>query len=118
VVIAGTDDKLKWCGELGFDAGINYKKAADLTQAVKEASGGGVDVFFDNTAGPIHDAVMKNLRTGARMVICASTGLWPRIVSVRGTAANDCLVHNTAQGARATPALRVAAEAFIKLSGA
>jgi NADPH-dependent curcumin reductase CurA len=56
VAIAGSDDKLKWCRELGFDAGINYKKAADLTQAVKEASSGGVDVFFDNTAGPIHDA--------------------------------------------------------------
>ena len=70
VAIAGTDDKLKWCRELGFDAGVDYKKAADLTQAVKEASSGGVDVFFDNTAGPIHDAVMESLRTGARVVIC------------------------------------------------
>jgi NADPH-dependent curcumin reductase CurA len=70
VAIAGNDDKLKWCQELGFDVGINYKKATDLTQAVKEASCGGVDVFFDNTAGAIHDAVMKNLRTGARVVIC------------------------------------------------
>jgi NADPH-dependent curcumin reductase CurA len=26
----------------------------------------GVDVFFDNTAGPINDAVMKNLSTRAR----------------------------------------------------
>jgi NADPH-dependent curcumin reductase CurA len=75
VAIAGTDDKLKWCRELGFDAGINYKNAADLTQAVKEASCGGVDVFFDNTAGAIHDAVMKNLRTGARVVICGRVAL-------------------------------------------
>jgi NADPH-dependent curcumin reductase CurA len=75
VAIAGNDDKLNWCRELGFDAGVNYKKAADLTQAVKEASGGGVDVFFDNTAGSIHDAVMKNLRTGARVVICGRVAL-------------------------------------------
>jgi NADPH-dependent curcumin reductase CurA len=75
VAIAGSDDKLKWCRELGFDAGINYKKAADLTQAVKEASSGGVDVFFDNTAGPIHDAVMKNLKTDARVVICGRVAL-------------------------------------------
>jgi NADPH-dependent curcumin reductase CurA len=75
VAIAGNDDKLKWCQELGFDVGINYKKAADLTQAVKEASCGGVDVFFDNTAGTIHDAVMKNLRTGARVVICGRVAL-------------------------------------------
>ena len=75
VAIAGNDDKLKWCQELGFDAGINYKKAVDLTQAVKEASAVGVDVFFDNTAGAIHDAVMKNLRTGARVVICGRVAL-------------------------------------------
>jgi NADPH-dependent curcumin reductase CurA len=75
VAIAGNDDKLKWCQELGFDVGINYKKATDLTQAVKEASCGGVDVFFDNTAGAIHDAVMKNLRTGARVVICGRVAL-------------------------------------------
>jgi NADPH-dependent curcumin reductase CurA len=75
VAIAGNDDKLKWCQELGFDVGINYKKATDLTQAVKEASRGGVDVFFDNTAGAIHDAVMKNLRTGARVVICGRVAL-------------------------------------------
>lgn len=75
VAIAGNDDKLKWCQELGFDVGINYKKATDLTQAVKEASCGGVDVFFDNTASAIHDAVMKNLRTGARVVICGRVAL-------------------------------------------
>jgi NADPH-dependent curcumin reductase CurA len=75
VAIAGNDDKLKWCQELGFDVGINYKKATDLTQAVKEASCSGVDVFFDNTAGAIHDAVMKNLRTGARVVICGRVAL-------------------------------------------
>jgi NADPH-dependent curcumin reductase CurA len=75
VAIAGDDDKLKWCREIGFDAAVNYKKAADLTAAVKEACPNGVDVFFDNTAGPIHDAVMKNLSTGARVVICGSVAL-------------------------------------------
>jgi NADPH-dependent curcumin reductase CurA len=75
VAIAGSDDKLKWCHEIGFDAAINYKKAADLTAAVKEACPRGVDIFFDNTAGPIHDAVMKNLNVGARVVICGRVAL-------------------------------------------
>ncbi len=75
VAIAGDDSKLKWCREIGFDAGINYKKAADLTAAVKEACPTGVDVFFDNTAGPIHDAVMRNLSIGARVVICGRIAL-------------------------------------------
>ena len=30
VAIAGDDNKLQWCREIGFDAEINYKKAADL----------------------------------------------------------------------------------------
>jgi NADPH-dependent curcumin reductase CurA len=34
-----------------------------------------VDIFFDNTAGPIHDAVMKNLSIGARVVICGRVAL-------------------------------------------
>jgi NADPH-dependent curcumin reductase CurA len=75
VAIAGDDAKLQWCREIGFDAAINYKKAADLTAAVKECCAQAVDVFFDNTAGPIHDAVMKNLSIGARVVICGRVAL-------------------------------------------
>ena len=75
VAIAGDDSKLKWCRDIGFDVAINYRKAADLTAAVKEACPTGVDVFFDNTAGPIHDAVMRNLSIGARVVICGRIAL-------------------------------------------
>jgi NADPH-dependent curcumin reductase CurA len=75
VAVAGDDDKLQWCREIGYDAIINYRKAADLTAAVKQACPQGVDVFFDNTAGPIHDAVMKNLSIGARIVICGRVAL-------------------------------------------
>ena len=75
VAVAGDDHKLQWCREIGFDAAINYKKTADLVAAVKQACPTGVDVFFDNTAGPIHDAVMKNLNIGARVVICGRVSL-------------------------------------------
>jgi NADPH-dependent curcumin reductase CurA len=75
VAIAGDDAKLSWCREIGFDAAINYKKTTDLTAVVKQACPTGVDVFFDNTAGPIHDAAMKNLGIGARVVICGRVAL-------------------------------------------
>jgi NADPH-dependent curcumin reductase CurA len=75
VAIAGDDRKLQWCREIGFDAAINYKETADLAAAVKELCPRGVDIFFDNTAGPIHDAVMKNLNIGARVVICGRVAL-------------------------------------------
>jgi len=70
VAIAGSEEKLAWCRDLGFDAGINHRTVTDLVAAVKAACPNGVDVFFDNTAGPIHDAVMANLALGARIVIC------------------------------------------------
>jgi NADPH-dependent curcumin reductase CurA len=75
VAIAGDDDKLRWCREIGYDATINYKNAADLTAAVKSACPQGVDVFFDNTGGSIHDAVMRNLNLAARVVICGRIAL-------------------------------------------
>ena len=70
VGIAGTDDKLAHCRSLGFEAGINYRSANDLAAAVAAACPDGVDVFWDNTGGPIHDAVLANLATHARVVIC------------------------------------------------
>src|SRR6266581_4396539 len=75
VAIAGSDDKLNWCREIGFEGAINYKTAIDLTAAVKETCPARVDIFFDNTAGPIHDAVMRNLNIGARVVICGRIAL-------------------------------------------
>ena len=78
VAIAGDDAKLQWCRELGFDAAINYKTANDLTAAMKRACPQGVDVFFDNTGGPIHDAAMRNLCIGARVVICGRVSLADR----------------------------------------
>jgi NADPH-dependent curcumin reductase CurA len=75
VAIAGDDRKLQWCRELGFDAAINFKESTDLTAAVEGSCPRGVDIFFDNTAGPIHDAVMKNLNIGARVVICGRVAL-------------------------------------------
>ena len=75
VAIAGDEAKLGWCREIGFDTGINYKKANELTAAVKEACPKGVDVFFDNTGGPVHDAVMRNLSIGARVIICGRIAL-------------------------------------------
>lgn len=70
VAIAGTDEKLDHCRALGFDAGINHRTTNDMNAALAEACPDGVDVFFDNTGGPIHDAVLATLATHARVIIC------------------------------------------------
>lgn len=75
VAVASSQDKLDWCREIGFDAGINYREVPNLGRAVADACPDGVDVFFDNTAGPIHDAAMNNLALGARVIICGTISL-------------------------------------------
>lgn len=70
--VAGRDDKLAWCRELGFDETINYRTESDLTAAIANACPSGVDVYFDNTGGDILDAVMNNLAQRARIVICGT----------------------------------------------
>jgi NADPH-dependent curcumin reductase CurA len=83
VGIAGGADKVRLCREtFGFDAAIDYK-AGDLEGQLAEACPGGVDVYFDNTAGAIADAVVKRVNVGARIVICGTASVsswdpWPQ----------------------------------------
>jgi NADPH-dependent curcumin reductase CurA len=81
VGIAGGTEKVRLCrGEFRYDAGIDYK-AGDLDSALAAACPDGVDIYFDNTAGAISDAVLKQLKVSARVVICgtASISSWEPI---------------------------------------
>jgi NADPH-dependent curcumin reductase CurA len=78
VGIAGGAEKVRLCLEtFGYDAGIDYK-ATDFEATLTAACGAGVNVYFDNTAGTISDAVLAKLAVGARVVICgtASVASW------------------------------------------
>jgi NADPH-dependent curcumin reductase CurA len=78
VAVAGSDEKLEWCHEIGYRAGINHRTSPDLTAAIAEACPKGVDVFMDNTAGPIHDAALLNLNTFGRIVVVGTVALADR----------------------------------------
>jgi NADPH-dependent curcumin reductase CurA len=79
VAIAGSDEKLEWCTELGYRTGINHRTSADLVADVAAACPKGVDIFIDNTAGPIHDAAMLNLNTFGRIVVVGTIALADRL---------------------------------------
>lgn len=79
VAVASTKEKLNWCREIGYDAGVNYRQVKNLPKAMGEGCPDGIDVYFDNTGGPIHDAVMENLNLGARVVICGVVSLADKI---------------------------------------
>ena len=75
VGITGGPEKVKLCtGEFGYDAAIDYK-AGDVAEALAAACPRGIDVYFDNTAGAISDAVMAQLAAKARVVICGTASI-------------------------------------------
>jgi len=75
VGIAGGMEKTRLCREeFGFDAAIDYK-SGNLEAALASACRDGVDVYFDNTAGRISDAVLKRLNIGARIIICGTASI-------------------------------------------
>ncbi len=75
VGVAGGPDKVRLCcDEFRYDAAVDYK-AADFESALDAACPQGVDVYFDNTAGPISDAVMRHLNAGARVIICGTASI-------------------------------------------
>ena len=78
IAITSSGKKLDWCRQLGYDDGVNYRTETDLVAAIANVCPNGVDIYFDNTAGIIHDAVMQNLATHARITICGTVSLADR----------------------------------------
>ena len=71
VGVAGSDEKCRYVTEeLGAHAAVNYRSEADMAGAVRRACPDGVDVYFDNTGGPILQAALANANLAARMPIC------------------------------------------------
>ncbi|WP_024365732.1 NADP-dependent oxidoreductase [Arthrobacter sp. TB 26] len=80
--ITSSQRKVDIClDEYGFDSALNYR-APDFREELEEACGDGVDVYFDNTSGPISDSLMPHLAHGARVVVCGTAAIeswdpWP-----------------------------------------
>jgi NADPH-dependent curcumin reductase CurA len=72
VGIAGSDDKCAWLvDQLGIDGAINHR-TDDIPSRLKELCPKRVDVFFDNTGGPILEHVLGRLADHARVVLCGA----------------------------------------------
>ncbi len=73
--ITSSPQKVALCrDEFGYDEVISYRDH-DVAEAIKVACPDGLDCYFDNTCGPISDAVMTNLSLGARICICGTASL-------------------------------------------
>jgi NADPH-dependent curcumin reductase CurA len=74
VGLAGGPEKCRFVTEeLGFDACIDYKTAADaraLAKMIAQEAPKGVDGHFENVGGDVLNAVMTQLNPFARVAIC------------------------------------------------
>ncbi len=70
VGVCGSEEKgALLVSQLGFDAAVNYKDDG-FRQSLKAATPDGVDVYFDNTGGPILGAALFRLNAGGRIACC------------------------------------------------
>lgn len=69
---AGGQDKCDWLvKELGFDAAVDYK-AGGVMPALRAACPNGIDVYFDNTGGPVLDIALVLMNLRGRVVCCGN----------------------------------------------
>ncbi|MGK0445582.1 MAG: NADPH-dependent curcumin reductase CurA, partial [Bermanella sp.] len=68
--VVGNDEKADWIvNTLGFDAAINYK-SDDLDTQLAKAAPNGIDLFFENTAGPIQSLIVDRMNAHGRVMVC------------------------------------------------
>jgi NADPH-dependent curcumin reductase CurA len=68
--VAGDEEKCDWIvNELGFDGAINYK-TDDIASRLAELAPDGVDIYFENTGGPIQNHVFDRMNAHGRIVVC------------------------------------------------
>ena len=76
VGVTGGPEKVQQCREeFGYDVALDYKALRGegaLDAALREACPDGIDAYFDNTSGPIHDAVLRQINLHARIAICGT----------------------------------------------
>jgi hypothetical protein len=68
---AGSEEKLAWLRELGFDGVFNYREQRPR-QALPGLAPDGIDIYFDNVGGEHLEAAIGALRTYGRVVACGS----------------------------------------------
>jgi NADPH-dependent curcumin reductase CurA len=73
--LTGTSEKVRLCVErFGFAVAANYRED-DLDAFLDREAASGLNVFFDNTGGPILDRVVRRMVVGGRIVQCGTASI-------------------------------------------
>ncbi|XP_065104780.1 prostaglandin reductase 1-like [Paramisgurnus dabryanus] len=73
---AGSDDKVAYLKELGFDEAFNYKTVSSLEEALKNASPEGYDCFFENVGGYFSSVAIPQMKNFGRIAVCGAVSLY------------------------------------------
>jgi alcohol dehydrogenase len=74
ITTAGSNWKLEKAKELGANEAINYRETPNISQQVKELTGGkGVDLVFDCVGADVWEESLLCLKPGGRLVITGVT---------------------------------------------
>ncbi|KAM9425581.1 prostaglandin reductase 1 isoform 1-T2 [Pholidichthys leucotaenia] len=69
---AGTDAKVAFLKELGFDVAFNYKTVSSLEEELKKAAPDGYDCFFENVGGPSSMVALQQMKNFGRIAVCGA----------------------------------------------
>ncbi|XP_075707766.1 prostaglandin reductase 1-like isoform X2 [Rhinoderma darwinii] len=73
---AGTDDKVQYLKEIGFDEAFNYKTVSSLDEALKKASPEGYDCYFENVGGKFSDVALLQMKNFGRIAVCGAISIY------------------------------------------
>ncbi|KAF7720691.1 hypothetical protein EC973_006481 [Apophysomyces ossiformis] len=68
---AGSDEKIAYLKEIGFDAAFNYKTES-VDEALTKHCPNGVDIYYDNVGGKMLEHVLKHASYNGRIVVCGA----------------------------------------------
>jgi NADPH-dependent curcumin reductase CurA len=74
VAVVGSDEKGKECRQkFGYDAWVNYRDPVE--EALAATCPKGIDVFFDNVAGPLADLIVRRMNWFGRVIQCGTVSI-------------------------------------------
>lgn len=76
ITTAGSEEKIRWCKEIGADCVINYK-TEDVHAAIKAYAPDGVDMYWDTTREPDFEKAVHSLAFKGRIILMAGSTAKP-----------------------------------------
>uniref|UniRef100_A0A3P9H6I9 Prostaglandin reductase 1 n=1 Tax=Oryzias latipes TaxID=8090 RepID=A0A3P9H6I9_ORYLA len=73
---AGSEAKVAFLKELGFDEAFNYKTVSSLEEALRKASPDGYDCFFENVGGDFSYVALQQMKYFGRVAVCGSISMY------------------------------------------